>query len=116
MRNLVICAVLVIGALLAIPAMAEKVELTDMELAEISAQGWGPGVDIASDTITETVSAFIDTPELFTNFMTQDQHGWELNLAPSTITIDSITSDTSFGTFIIGDLSMKVTAKVTVLY
>ena len=117
MRKHVFCAVfLLIGVMLAIPAMAEKIELTDMQLAEISAQGWGPEVDIASSVNTKTVSNFINTPELFTNPVTQDQHGMELNIAPTTISIGSITSDTEFGAFTIGDLQMKVSAKVTVLY
>ncbi|WP_028315810.1 hypothetical protein [Desulfatibacillum aliphaticivorans] len=116
MKKHVFCAVLLVSALLAIPAMAEKIELTDMELAEISAQGWGPGVDIASSVYTESVSDLVRNSELFTTPFTQDQHGMELTIAPTTISIDSITTDTDFGTFTIGDLKMKVSAKVTVLY
>ncbi|MBI9076171.1 MAG: hypothetical protein JEZ02_12230 [Desulfatibacillum sp.] len=115
MKILVFCTIFVFGTLLAIPAMAEKIEMTDMELAGISAQGWGPGVDIASDMTTEMLSALTETPELFTNYLTQDQHGVELNIAPTTITIEFITSDTQFGAFFIGNLTMKITARVTVI-
>ncbi len=108
--------VLLMGAVIAIPAMAEKIELTDHELAQISAQGWGPDASSAPNAITETAKTLTESSKFAQSSVPAGSHGMELILAPTTITIDSITSETPYGTFAMGDIAMRVTAKVTVTY
>lgn len=115
MKRVAFVLVLLFGAVLAIPAMAEKIEMTDAELAQICAQGWGPEVSDVSN-ITEPVNAINEANQKIMSSIPKGAHGVELTIAPTTIKIDSIQADTPMGLFAMGDIAMRVTAKVTVCY
>lgn len=117
MKKTAFVVVLLLGMVFAIPAMAEKIEMTDSELALICAQGWGPGEDLTRNLTGEPEKALPEASlfpldQLSMSKLADSSHGVEINLAPTVITIDSIRSETPMGIFAMGNLTVRVKARI----